>query len=62
VNLSARYTNQEAAGLNKSQVTLLWLNPATNQWGPATKVVTEPAFNYVASSTTGLGTYCVCAP
>jgi hypothetical protein len=62
VNLSARYTNQEAAGLNKSQITLLWLDPAVNQWRPAPKIVTDPTFNYVAASTTGLGTYCVCVP
>jgi hypothetical protein len=62
VNLSARYTNREAASLNKSQVALLWLDPATNRWVPAPKLVTEPAFNYVASSTTNLGTYCVCVP
>jgi len=62
VNLSAHYTNQEAAGVSKNQVTLLWLDPTTSRWGPAPKVVTESAFNYVASSTTGLGTYCVCVP
>jgi hypothetical protein len=45
MNLSARYMNSEIAGLNKSRRTLLWFNPATNQWGPAPKLVVDPTFN-----------------
>jgi len=62
VNLAVRYADQEVAGLNKQNVTLLWLDPADNQWKPATKLVTDPSTNYVASSTTALGTYTVSVP
>ena len=62
VNVSARYMNSEVAGLNKARATLLWFNPATSQWGPAPKLIVDPTFNYVGSSTTGLGYYCVCVP
>jgi hypothetical protein len=62
VNLSARYTDQEVFGLNESQVTLMWLDPATNQWQLAPKLTVDPSTNYVAASVTTLGAYAVCVP
>jgi hypothetical protein len=62
VNLSARYTNQQAFDVNKQNVTMVWLDPADNQWKAAPKLVTSPPTNYVAASVTGLGAYAVCVP
>ena len=62
MNLSARYMNSEVAGLDKNRATFWWYNTATAQWGPAPKLVVDPVFNFVSSSTTGLGTYCICLP
>ena len=62
VNLSARYMNSEIPGLDKNRATFWWYNAATAQWGPAPKLVVDPIFNFVSTSTTGLGTYCVCLP
>jgi len=62
VNLSARYADQDAAGLNKQNATLSWLDPRTNQWTTAPKVVTDGATNYVSASVTALGVYAVSIP
>jgi len=62
VNLAVRYADETASGLNESTMTLSRLDPATNQWQAAPKLVREPDSNYVAASITGLGTYVVSAP
>ena len=62
VNLSARYMNSEITGLDRNRATFWWYNPTAALWGPAPKLVVDPNFNFVSSSTTGLGTYCVCLP
>jgi hypothetical protein len=60
VNLSARYTNEQVSGLSRRDATLLWLDPADNQWKTAPKLVTSPSTHYVAASVTGSGAYAVC--
>ena len=62
MNLTARYMNSEVTGLDKNRATLWWYNPAAAQWVAAPKLVVDPFFNFVSSSTQGLGTYCVCLP
>jgi hypothetical protein len=62
VNLSATYADQDVAGLNEAGVTLVWLDPNTNQWTPAPKLATDPSTNYVSASVTALGTYAVSIP
>ena len=62
MNVSAHYMDSELNGLNKSRATLYWFDPTTNQWGPAPKLVVDPNFNYVGSSSVGAGYYCICLP
>lgn len=62
VNLAIRYADDTVSGLNEGNLTLLRLDPATNQWQSAPKLVREPDSNYVAASVTQLGTYVVSAP
>jgi hypothetical protein len=62
VHLGVRYADQDVAGLNKQNATLLWLDPADTQWKPATKLAADPSTNYLAASVTALGTYAVSVP
>ena len=62
VNLAIRYADDTVSGLNEQNLTLSRLNPTTNQWQSAPKLVREPDSNYVAASVTDLGTYIVSAP
>ena len=61
VNLAVRYADSTVSGLNESNLTLSRLDPATNQWQAAPKIVREPDSNYMAASVTQLGTYVVSA-
>lgn len=61
-NLAIRYADSTVSGLNEGNLTLSRLDPATNQWQAAPKVVKEAESNYVAASVTQLGTYTVSAP
>jgi hypothetical protein len=61
VNLAVRYADQTVDGLNESNLTLSRLDPFTNQWQEAPKIVRETDSNYVAASITQLGTYVVSA-
>jgi hypothetical protein len=61
VNLAVRYADSTVAGLNEDTLTVSRLDPATNQWQAAPKLVREPDSNYVAVSVTQLGTYVVAA-
>jgi hypothetical protein len=61
-NLAIRYADDTVAGLNEGNLTLSRLDPTTNQWQPAPKLVREPDSNYVAASVMDLGTYVVSAP
>jgi len=62
VNLAIRYADSTVSGLNESNLTLSMLDPSTNQWQSAPKIVRETDSNYVAASITQLGTYTVSAP
>jgi hypothetical protein len=62
VNLAVKYADETVSGLNEQNLTLSRLDPATNQWTPAPKLVKEPDSNYLAASITQLGTYVVSAP
>jgi len=62
VNLAIRYADSTVSGLNEGNLTVSHLDPATNQWQPAPKLVRETDSNYVAASITQLGTYTVTAP
>jgi hypothetical protein len=61
-NLAIRYADSTVKGLNESNLTLSRLDPATNQWQAAPKLVRETNSNYVAASIMQLGTYTVSAP
>jgi hypothetical protein len=61
VNLAIRYADTTVSGLNEGSLTLSRLDPTTNQWQSAPKIVREPDSNYVAASVTALGTYVVSA-
>jgi hypothetical protein len=62
VNLGVRYADQDVAGLNKQNATLVWLDPVDTRWKPATKPAADPSTNYLAASVTALGTYAVSVP
>jgi len=62
VNLAIRYADSTVSGLNESNLTLSMLDPSTNQWQAAPKVVRSTDSNYVAASIMQLGTYTVSAP
>jgi len=62
VNLAVRYADSTVKGLNEGNLTLSRLDPSTNQWQSAPKVVRETDSNYVAASIMQLGTYTVSAP
>jgi hypothetical protein len=62
VNLAVRYADDTVSGLNEGNLTLSRLDPATNQWQAAPKLVREPDSNYMAASVTQIGTYAVSAP
>jgi hypothetical protein len=61
VNLAVRYADDTVAGLNEQNLTLSRLNPTSNQWQAAPKLVREPDSNYMGASVTDLGTYVVSA-
>ena len=61
VNLAIRYADSTVNGLNEGNLTVSRLDPATNQWQAAPKLVRETDSNYVAASITQLGTYTVSA-
>jgi hypothetical protein len=61
-NLAIRYADDTVSGLNEGNLTLSRLDPTTNQWQSAPKLVREPDSNYVAASIMDLGTYVVSAP
>jgi hypothetical protein len=61
VNLAVRYADDTVSGLNEDSLALSRLDPATNQWQSAPKLVREPDSNYLAASVTQLGTYVVSA-
>jgi len=61
-NLAIRYADSTVKGLNEGNLTLSQLDPATNQWQAAPKLVRETDSNYMAASITQLGTYTVSAP
>jgi hypothetical protein len=61
-NLAVRYADSTVKGLNEGNLTLSRLDPASNQWQAAPKLVREPDSNYVAASIMQLGTYTVSAP
>jgi len=62
VNLAIRYADSTVDGLNEGNLTVSRLDPSTNQWQSAPKIVRETDSNYVAASITQLGTYTVSAP
>jgi len=62
VNLAIRYADSTVSGLNEGNLTVSHLDPSTNQWQAAPKLVRETDSNYVAASITQLGTYTVTAP
>ena len=62
INVSVRYNNRDVAGLNEQNLTLSRLNPATNQWQPAPKLIRDSATNYIAASVMDIGSYVVHAP
>lgn len=61
VNLAVRYADDTVSGLNEGNLTISRLDPSTNQWQTAPKIVRETDSNYVAASITQLGTYVVSA-
>jgi hypothetical protein len=61
VNLAIRYADDTVSGLNEGNLALSRLDPATNQWQSAPKLVRETDSNYLAASVTQLGTYVVSA-
>ena len=61
VNLAVRYADDTVANLNEGNLTISRLDPATNQWTAAPKLVRASDSNYVAASITQLGTYVVSA-
>ncbi len=61
VNLAIRYADSAVSNLNEDNLTIARLNTTTNQWVAAPKLVKDAASNYVASSTSELGTYVVYA-
>ena len=60
-NLAIRYADTTVSGLNEETLTLSRLDPATNQWQAAPKLVRETDSNYVAASVIALGTYVLSA-
>jgi hypothetical protein len=61
-NLAVKYADETVSGLNEQNLTLSRLDPATNQWTPAPKLVKDAETNYLAASIIDLGTYVVSAP
>jgi hypothetical protein len=61
VNLAIRYADDTVANLNEGNLTISRLDPTTNQWSGAPKLVRETDSNYIAASITQLGTYVVSA-
>jgi hypothetical protein len=59
VNLSARYSDADAAGLNEQNFTIARLDTNTNQWRPAEKQAADPASNYHSATITEMGYYVV---
>lgn len=60
-NLAVRYADETVSGLNESNITISRLDPSTNLWQAAPKIVRETDSNYIAASITQLGTYVVSA-
>jgi len=61
VNLAIRYADSTVDGLNESNLKLSRLDPSTNQWQDAPKMVRETDSNYLGASIMQLGTYTVSA-
>jgi hypothetical protein len=62
VNLSVRYNDADVVSLNESNLTISRLNPTSNQWTAAPKLVRSPEGNYIAASIVETGAYTVHAP
>jgi hypothetical protein len=58
-HLSARYSDEDSAGLDKSRLVLARLNPATGWWEPAPKAAGDPKSNYVSATIVDLGTFVI---
>ena len=59
VNLGARYSDADAAGLNEQNFTIARLDTNTNQWRPVEKQVADPLGNYDSATITEMGYYVV---
>lgn len=62
VNLSVRYSDADVTGLNEPAITMARLDPNTNQWTSAPKMLAQPDSNYIAASVMQPGVYAVYAP
>ena len=62
VNLGVVYTDRDTGGLDDQTVTLSWLDPVSNQWITAPKILSDPASNVLTASVMDLGTYVVSIP
>lgn len=62
VNLAVHYSELDVTGLNEANVTLGHLDPTSQQWAAAPKMVTDPTTNFVAGSITDTGVYAVYIP
>ena len=58
-HLSARYSDEDSAGLDRSRLVLARLNAATGQWEPAPKSAGDPTNNYVSATIVDLGTFVI---
>ena len=62
INVTIHYTDMDVLGLTEANITMGRLDPSTNQWVTAPKLVTDPAGNTVAASVTDLGVFAVYVP
>jgi hypothetical protein len=62
VNLGVVYTDRDTGGLDDQTVTFSWLDPVSNQWITAPKIIADPASNVLTASVMDLGTYVVSIP
>jgi len=58
-HLSARYSDDDSAGLDKGRLVLARLNTATGQWEPAPKAAADPRNNYVSATILDLGIFVI---
>lgn len=59
VNLGARYSDADAAGMNEQNFTIARLDTNTNQWRTAEKQAADPASNYASATITEMGYFVV---